>query len=183
MQMPFGLGSGGSSFSVEQITGQPDDGVGGKPVPQDYGIGNFDSFGGDVQAGKEVEIAKRKVDADTKTRWGYGTSARPENQGYLYVDLKSGTPNPVEGIIKFFVESPTRRTSHFVRSFDTTRLDASKTDRTMMVPLPLQSDYIASEDSYIVIYLDAASSNTDQNVDAANSEVIIPVTEYDLGST
>jgi hypothetical protein len=174
------LTGGGTAFSTEQITGQADDGVGGQPVPTDYRIGTFDTFGGSVQAGKDVEIAHKRVDADTKARWGYGVSSRPENQGYLYVDLQSSTPNPVHGTIKFYIESSTRRTSKFVRSFDTERLAASKTNRDNMTPLPLQKDVTATEDSYLVVYLNADASNTDQNVDSGQSEAIIPVTEYDL---
>ncbi len=177
--MPFGINFGGGGGGIDKITGEPQDDS-GTPVKRELNTDDFDTFGGSVEPGKETEIATLKVDSDVKMRWGYGSANNPENQGFLYVDLQSGTPNPVEGQIAFYVESATRRTSHFVTSYDTERLDASKTDKTNMVPLPLQKAYRASEDSYLVIYLNAASSNTDQSVDESQSDVIIPATEYDL---
>jgi hypothetical protein len=148
---------------------------------RDFNVGNFDSFGGSVTPGKFVEIARYEVPADTEYAWGYGRSSAPENQGYIYVDLQSATPNPTEGTLRFKVESSTGRRTEVVKDLDTEKLDASKTDRTQQVPIPEQvNSALATQDAYLVVELDAASTNTDQEVDSGESEVIIPVTEYDL---
>lgn len=152
-----------------------------KAFARDFQVGNFDSFGGDLTAGKYIELARFQVPADTEYSWGYGRSSAPENQGYLYVDLQSATPNPVDGQIRFTVESSTGRKQEVVKDIDTERLDASKTNRENMVPLPEQvSHALATQDAYLVVEIDASSGNVDQDVASGNSEVIIPVTEYDL---
>jgi len=177
--MPFGIDmSGAGGGGIDKITGEPND-QNGVPVKRELNAGDFDTFGGDVQPGKETEIATLKVDSDVKMRWGYGSANNAVNQGFLYVDLQSSTPNPVEGQIAFYVESATRRKSYFVTSYDTERLDSSKTNRDQMVPFPLQKAYLASEDSYLVMYLNASSNNEDQTVDEGASDIIIPATEYD----
>lgn len=153
----------------------------GEAFSRELNVGDFDSFGGDVTVGKYTEIASFQVPADTKYAYGYGRATNPENQGYLYVDLQSSTPNPVEGTIRFIVQSSTGRRTEVVKDFDTERLDASKTDRTQMVPMPEQvNSALATQDAYLRIQLNPAPSNTDQSVDSAQSEVIIPATEYDL---
>lgn len=172
---------GNPAEALADTIGQSPESAASKAFSRDFGTGNFDSFGGDVTPGKWIEIARFRVPADTRYSFGYGRAKNPENQGYMFVDLQSSTPNPVEGQIRFKVESSTGRKSEVVKDVDTTKLDASKTDRTQQVPLPEQvSSALAQEDSYLVMELEASSGNTDQSVDETESEVIIPVTEYDL---
>lgn len=143
---------------------------------KELNISDFDSFGGDVTSGKHTEIAKKKIPADTEWAWGKGAAKFQRNQGYLYVDLQNGTPAAVEGIIRFLTESSTTRDQTFVEDFDTERLDASKTQTDNMVPFPEQN-VLATEDSYLVITMDPNSTDT---ISSANSDVIIPATEYDV---
>lgn len=145
---------------------------------KEFNVGDFDSFGGDVTDGKYTEIARFQVPADTEYSWGYGAARNPENQGYLYIDLQNGTPAAVDGQIRFVVESSTGRKTEVVADYDTERLDASKTNREQMVPFPEQvGSALATQDAYLVIKLDPKADDT---IDSANSEVIIPATEYDL---
>lgn len=169
--------TGNVQNKVERVTGMADQ----EQAPsfsRDFQTGSFDSFGGDVTSGKMTEIARFQVPSDTKYSWGYGSADKPENQGYLYVDLRDGSSNAVDGVIQLVVESSTTRETEVVKEIDTERLDASKTDRQQQVALPEQiSNALATEDAYLVVNLDPSADDT---VDETNSEVILPVTEYDL---
>jgi len=171
----------GNISEIADVVGVSADSARDSAFPRDLNVNNFNSFGGDVTPGKFVEIARLKIPADTEFAWGYGRASAPANQGYFYVDLQSGTPNPVEGTLRLKVESSTGRRTEVVIDKDTERLDASKTNREKQVPLPEQvSSAVATEDSFLVAELDASASNADQTVDSANTEVILPATEYDL---
>lgn len=176
--MVFGLNNGVANQLSETLGADPES-ASRNAFNRDFNVNNFDDFGGDVTAGKYTEIGRFRVPSSTEYAFGYGRAANPENQGYLYVDLQNKTPAAVEGTIRLELQSATGRTSTVIADFDTEKLDASKTDRTQQVPLPEQvSDPLASEDSFLVLKFDP---NTDDTVSAADSEVIIPVTEYDLG--
>jgi hypothetical protein len=179
--MVFGLNTGDPADALGDITGKPNQSEEAESFSREFNVGDFDEFGGDITPGKYIEVARFRVPSDTEYSWGYGKASAPENQGYFYVDLQSGTPNPVNGTIRFIVESSTGRNTEVVADYDTERLDASKTNRNKQVPFPEQvSSALATEDAFLIVKLDASSSNTDQNVDSSNSEVIIPATEYDL---
>lgn len=177
-QMGLGNILGGASSEVADVLGKPTESANRNSFSREFNVGDFDSFGGDVTDGKFVEIARFRVPANTEYSWGYGKANNPENQGYLYVDLQNGTPAAVDGTIRFVIESSTGRRTEVVQDFDTERLDASKTDRGMMVPFPEQvGSAVASEDAYMTLRMDPNANDT---VNAANSDVIIPATEYDL---
>jgi len=174
----FGLGNGVAN-SIADTLGQDPGSASANSFNRDFNVGNFDSFGGDVTAGKFTEIARFKVPSSTEYSFGYGRASAPDNQGYLYCDLQNDTPDPVEGTLRLELQSATGRESTVVADFDTEKLDASKTDRTQQVPLPEQvSDPVATEDSFLVVKMDAQANDS---VDSAESEIILPVTEYDLG--
>ena len=170
----------GSASDAADVLGKGSDAAANDSFNRDFNAGDFDSFGGDTQPGKEVQIAEFTIPASTEYAWGYGSASNPENQGYLYVDLQDSTPSEVEGTIILAQETPTGRGKRVVAEYDTTRLDASKSDRTQQVPLPEQVNHPkVTQDSKLTIYFDANSSTT---VTEADSEVIFPVTEYDLGA-
>lgn len=176
--MSFNPFSSDVTNQVAETLGQDPDTAARDAYRREFQVSNFDSFGGDVTAEKFGEIARYKVPASTEVSWGFGRASNPENQGYLYVDLQNGTPEPVEGTLRLTIQSATGRQETVVADFDTTKLDASKTDRTKQVPLPEQKNSpLATQDSFLVLKLEPSSSDT---VDSAESEVIIPVTEYDL---
>lgn len=165
---------------VDEVTGMASNGQQGVAFAKDFNVSDFDSFGGSTTKGKFTEIARFKVPASTKYAWGYGAANNPDNQGYIYVDLQTSDEDEVEGTLQLVVQSATTRETEVVKELDTSRLDESKTDRKQMVPLPEQvGSALATQDSYLVLKLDPATSDTDVD-DGTNSEVIIPVTEYDL---
>jgi len=166
-----------NSMSLADIVGKSDEAAERSSFNRDFNVGNYDSFGGDVTAGKFVEIARFQVPADTEYRWGYGAAKNPRNQGDLYTDLKDGGGSEVEGTIRFKIESATGRRTEVVADYDTETLDASKTNSEKQEPFPEQVGVTATQDSFLVVELDPQSNG---NVDASNSEVIHPITEYDL---
>lgn len=178
--MPFGIDTG---EALGDITGQPNSSANRNAFSRELNVGDFDSFGGSVTDGKYVEIFRLQVPADTEWSWGYGSAKNPENQGYLYVDLmdNSSTPVAVDGQLRFVIESSTGRNTEVVKDIDTERLDQSKTNRQQMVPFPEQvQSSLATQDAYLVGKLDPVSSNDGDTVSGANSDVIIPASEYDL---
>ena len=169
---------GSARTELSEVLGKPAESAGRNSFNRELNVDNFDSFGGDVTAGKFTEIARFRVPSDTEYAWGYGSAKNPDNQGRLFINLQNATPAEVEGTIRFTVESSTGRNTEVVSDFDTERLDASKTDRTQMVALPEQiGSALATEDAYLVVQMNPNASDT---IDAGNSDVIIPVTEYDL---
>ena len=163
--------------SLGDILGKSDEAASRESFNRDFNVGNFDSFGGDVTAGKFVEIARFQIPADTEYRWGYGAAKNPRNQGDLYVDLQNSTPAAVEGTIRFKIESATGRRSKVIADYDTETLDASKTNSEQQEPFPEQVGTTATQDSFLVVELNPSSNDT---VSSSDSEVIVPVTEYDL---
>lgn len=147
---------------------------------RDFGTANFDTFGGDTQVGKQIEIGRFTVPASTEYAWGYGSADNPANQGYLYVKIMSDAGNQVHGKLTLVQESPTERGQTVVASFDTERLDASKSDSQLQVPLPEQiSKPLVTQDSSLALYFNA---NTAETIDETATDVIFPVTEYDLSA-
>lgn len=171
------LNLGGSIPSINEVTGATDD-SNAPSFSRDFNIGDFDSFGGDVTEGKFVEIARFKVPADTEYSFGYGAARNPENQGYIYIDLQNGTPGAVEGTLRLKVESSTGRNAEVVKDLDTETLDATKTNREEKVPLPEQVDSpVATQDAYLVMELNPSNDDT---IDQTESDIIVPITEYDF---
>lgn len=172
---------GGSVGSeAANVLGKSQESASRKSFNRDFNDDDFDEFGGDVKADAWVELARFTVPAKTEYSWGYGSAENPENQGHLYIDLRDDATSPaeVEGTIRFLQRSATGRGSEVVADFDTTRLDASRSDKGLMVPFPEQVGHdLVVQDSHLTVELEA---NSDTTVHTGNSEVIVPVTEYDL---
>lgn len=182
----MGIFDNGLSAAKEgaRVLGKSEESANRKSFNKDFGTADFDSFGGQAVAGKDSEIARFTVPASTEYSWGYGAAENPENQGYLYVDLRGddedadGTFDEIHGSLILAQETPTGRGRDVVAEYDTTRLAASKSDRGLMVALPEQVGHdLVTQDSSLAVYLNANATDT---VVADNSDIIMPVTEYDL---
>lgn len=182
----MGIFDNGLSAAKEsaRVLGKSEESADRKSFNRDFGTADFDSFGGETQPGKEIEIARFTVPASTEYSWGYGAAENEANQGYLYVDLRGddedadGTPDPINGSLILAQETPTGRGRDIVAEYDTTRLSASKSDRNSMVALPEQVGHdLVTQDSSVALYLDANSADT---IVEGNCDVIFPMTEYDL---
>lgn len=175
-----GGGLGGVDDEVARVLGKSRESASRRSFNRDFNPSDFDSFGGDTQPGKYIEIASFTVPASTEYAYGYGSAENPENQGYLYVDLQTSTPSAVDGTIRLAMESPTGRNTEVVADYDTTRLDASKSDKAQMVPLPEQvSAPLVTQDSSLVLYFNDAGGAS-STISQADSDMILPMTEYDL---
>lgn len=181
--MPLGLGS---SESIGDIIGRSEESANRAAFSRDFGVTNFDEWGGTLQSGKFIEIGRFRAPADTEYSFGYGRAANPSNQGYIYFDpVASGEGtgadgDEIEGTLRLVVESSTGRSQHVVADLDTAKLDSSKSNREKMVPLPEQvGSPLATQDAYLVLKLDPRGSDDGKHV-ADDTEMIMPVTEYDL---
>lgn len=176
----FGLGGVGDSVQREaaDILGQGQESAARRSFTREFSTEDFDEFGGSLVAGQYNELARFRVPSDTEYSFGFGKATAPENQGYVFFDAQTSTPSAVDGTLRLVVESSTGRNQEVVKDLATERLDASKVDRTQQVPLPEQvGSAIATEDAYLVLKM---NPNADATVDKTESEMILPVTEYDL---
>lgn len=184
--MPLGDILGSAQSEAAEVLGRSQEAADRKAFDRDFGTANFHEFAGDTQPGKNVQIGKFTVPASTEYSWGYGSAKNPDNQGHLYVDLQLDTTDDgsadtqATGSIIFAQESPTGRGYDVVAEYDLSRLDASKSDKGKMVPFPEQIGHdIVTQDSHLTVYVDA---NEQGAVMADASDVIMPVTEYDLSA-
>jgi hypothetical protein len=134
-----------------------------------------------IVAGVWNTIGAFKVPAQQKFRFGYGKASEPDNQGYLYIDLKdtSATPVQIEGMIRLVYADASLLKKSVIYEENTRVLRGSTTDKKLMKPLPetintLRPDGYAGEDDYLLIELKPESSAT---LSKANSTVFIPATQ------
>jgi hypothetical protein len=134
-----------------------------------------------IVAGVWNTIGTFTVPAQQKYRFGYGNPKEPDNQGYLYVDLKdtSATPVQIEGIIRLVYSDASGLKKQVIFEDRTNRLRGSTVDKKLMIPLPetpcgLRPDSYASEDDKLLIELKPDASAT---LSYANSTIYIPATQ------
>lgn len=169
----------GVSSEASEVLGKSKQSAANSSFNRDFNQSDFDDdWGEDVTADAWTRLSEFTVPASTRYAWGYGSAKNPENQGYIYVLIQNGTPEEVTGTLRLAQESPTGRKTLVVADFDSSTLHGSKSDRTQRIPLPEQVDKPqVSKDSKLVVEFNANSTDT---IDPANTEVILPVTEYDL---
>lgn len=179
---------GGTNVADEaaRVLGRSQEAADRKAFDRDFGTANFDEFSGETQPGKNVQIAEFTVPASTEYSWGYGSAENAQNQGHLYFDLQLDTTDDgsadtqATGSVIFAQETPTGRGYEVVAEYDISRLVASKSDKQLMVPFPEQVGHdLVTKDSHLTVYVDTDQAGT---VMPDASDVILPVTEYDLGT-
>jgi len=144
----------------------------------------FNLAGGSTQtivAGVWNQVGAFVVPAQQKYRFGYGNPSQPDNQGYLYIDLKdnSATPVQIEGKIRLIYSDASGLRKDVIFEDRTNRLRGSTTDRKLMIPLPEtpwngRADGFAKEDDRLIIEIMPDVSAT---LSYANSTVYIPATQ------
>jgi len=134
-----------------------------------------------IVAGVWNQIGSFTVPPQQKYRFGYGNASQPDNQGYLYIDLKdnSATPVQVEGKIRLIYSDASGLRKDVVFEDRTNRLRGSVVDKKLMIPLPEtvwsgRPDGFAREDDKLVIEILPDVSAT---LSKANSTIYIPVTQ------
>jgi hypothetical protein len=138
-----------------------------------------DSTGATFRAASYVtgdfnEAWRYTVRAQEEATFGFGKPGDEVNQGFLFVDLRTVVPADIDGVVRFQMEGAHGDAipGGLVREEDSARLDASQTDRRLMVPLP-QWPLWATEDSRLVLRINpsATASGT-----LADSTLQIPAT-------
>jgi hypothetical protein len=132
-----------------------------------------------IVAGVWNTIGEFVVPAQQKYRFGHGNPKEPDNQGYLYIDLKTDTNAQIEGIIRLVYSDASGLRKDVVFEDRTNRLRGSTVDRKLMIPLPekiwtSRPDGYAREDDRLLIELRPDSNAT---LSYANSTVFIPATQ------
>ncbi|MEM5815874.1 MAG: hypothetical protein QXL14_02385 [Candidatus Aenigmatarchaeota archaeon] len=155
-----------------------------KGFPKTLTKADFNLAGGSSQtlvAGVWNTIGTFVVPAQQKYRFGYGNPQAPENQGYLYVDLKdtSATPVQIEGTIRLVYSDASGLRKQVIFEERTNVLRGSATDRRQMKPLPeapcgLRADGWAGEDDRLIIELRPDATAT---LSYNNSTIYIPATQ------
>ena len=126
-------------------------------------------------------VAHYRVQAQEEATFGWGSQGDQVNQGFVYLQLKDDatTPGDIDGPVRFVMEDAhgTGIPGGLVLQETSIKLDASQTDRTLMLPLP-KHDQWATEDSRLAIRIDPTTTAT---VEADNSTVNVPITLRRVG--
>jgi hypothetical protein len=143
---------------------------------------DFALAGGSTQsvvAGVWNQIGSFTVPAQQKYRFGYGNPREPDNQGYLYIDLKDSSNAQVEGIIRLVYSDASGLRKQVIFEDRTNRLRGSTVDKKLMIPLPetpcgLRTDGFANEDDKLLIEI---RPDTTATLSYNNSTIYIPATQ------
>lgn len=174
-------GVAGELGRPESTTSDPAD-----DYPHHYTPGRFDSFGGQLREGREVEIARDVVPAGIERRWGLGSAEQPHNQGYAFGQFKNADGEQIHGVLTFKWENATGRESQVVHEIDTRDIDTSdRYNRDQQIPVPEQTTKNrASQDESMVVTFEAETDpetvTNDYALDRAQSDFRLPATEYDV---
>lgn len=132
-------------------------------------------------------IATYQVPAQTKIRVGQGDVNHPDNQGHVYLFLRSGetTPAEITGKWRIIITDYNETKKVVVKEFEGIITHGSRTDIKLMIPLPEFPVY-AGEDSYIMIQFKPVAVHStagagNDNIgwgDVTESLIDIPVTVY-----
>ena len=172
---------GNVSSAVDEITGTPGGGSGGERKFRRFlREKHVNELGDTIDAttGDFTKVAQFTVPAQERYRWGYGAAQNPENQGYIYVDLRDDTADAAEidGSVRIQQRDAQEREVRTVEELEIAQLRASKSDRSQMIPLPEQVQQPkVGRDSKLALSIDPDSDTT---VDWTNSEVILPTAVY-----
>jgi len=149
----------------------------GKPFAPE----TFDTFGGPVRAGKEVEIGRYRAPAGTEVRWGEGTAKNATNQGFAWAQIRDDTDIPVYGRLIFKWANSTGRSTRVVEEIDSADIDtADRYNRDKQKPFPEKTDKPAAEqDQFLVLTFVA---DADATISEANTSCRFPATEYDVSA-
>ena len=138
------------------------------------------------KAGVWAVIGRYKVPAQQAYRFGFGSAAFPDNQGYLFVAIYDDTATnsaKEEGALRL-VQRNAQGTLHLVvAEFRTEQLSGDVSDRSKQIALPEQTQFpLVGEDSYLELQvkLDAADGIVKTAIGTAAGLDIwnIPVTVY-----
>ena len=176
--LPNGMGD--SSSGLSNVLGSSPDAASGGAFERQFKNSNFDvGVQGAVVDTDFRTIASYEVPAGTKIRFGSGSAQNEANQGYLYVLIKHENDSEIKGTLRLSYATTTGRGTVVVQDFNSENLHGSKSDRARKVPLPEQVDKRKTVENERLLVQFQTDSGT-ATVDDTETEVDIPVTEYDL---
>ena len=183
-----GLLGGGGVAGVAQELGKPQDSAQADSYRKPMGVEDFDTFGTSLTEGKAVELAYWEAPAGIARRWGYGTAMAEANQGYAYGVFQNANGEQIEGTVILKWENSTGRGEQVVDEVDSKDIDTNdRYNRDEQVPIPEDtSKKRAEQDERLTVWFEASTDpdniTNSYLIDAANSEVRLPTTEYDLST-
>ena len=183
-----GLLGGGGVAGVAEELGKPQDSAQADSYRKPMGVEDFDTFGTSLTEGKAVELAYWEAPAGIARRWGYGTAMAEANQGYAYGVFQNANGEQIEGTVILKWENSTGRGEQVVDEVDSKDIDTNdRYNRDEQVPIPEDtSKKRAEQDERLTVWFEASTDpdniTNSYLIDAANSEVRLPTTEYDLST-
>jgi len=133
-----------------------------------------------------TEIAYYTVPAAQRLRAGYGDPGHPENQGRVYVYIRTGETTPAEITGKWRVVVRNRAKGslyHVIQEFDEELTHGDLNDKRKLLPLPEGGPVIGEDDILCIEFKPGAAHATagagNDNIgwaDATESLLKIPVT-------
>lgn len=166
------LGGGGSGSVLGGVT------TSATEYPRELKKQHFDEFGGDVKDDQYYRVGRLRLDAGIEMSFGYGTADQPENQGFIFADLRDDEGNSLDGNLQLEYRNSTGRGGEVVRDFDLEEISASKSDRSQKKPLPEVERDPQERDEYLELYVQLDEGEAEVSYD--ESEIVVPVTEYDV---
>jgi len=134
-----------------------------------------------VKAGAWTTIGSFRVPAQQSYRIGQGLP-NTRNQGYIYMKIMNNatTPAEIKGTVRLIYSDANLYKKQPVFQERNEVLSASKSDINQMKPLPeficeFREDGKVHEDDYILVEF---MPDVDDTVSAANTEILLPVTQY-----
>ncbi len=124
-------------------------------------------------------VAYYTVQAQEEATFGWGDENHPDNQGYIYFQAQTSVPGAIDGPTRFILEDAhgAAIAGGLVLQEESTRMDASATDRRLQLPLPKWPLY-ATEDSRLAIRMDPSATAA---VSQSDSTVQVPITLRRVG--
>lgn len=132
-----------------------------------------------------TEVAYYKISADEELYAGYGDINHPENEGRLYVILRTGEATPVEitGSWRLIYTNRPRNRKTVIETYDEALTHGDLNDKRKQIPLPrypmkiTEDKYLAIEVKPKAVHETAGAGNDNLGwADATETQIKIPVT-------
>jgi len=125
----------------------------------------------------DFTLADATATAGTPVKLGYYQNDRKGTivyfgGGYIYALIKNNTPAVQSGKLKVYLTDPNEIHQELVYELRTEFADASQTDKTQMIKVPVFKDIGIGYKSKIVLYFESDDNAT---IDVSECSLIIPI--------
>jgi hypothetical protein len=134
-----------------------------------------------VSSDKYYKVGQYTIPAQQSINIGQGKPSEPDNQGYVYVQIKNSEGTEFDGLIRLAVANANETAIDVIWEERTQKTDGSTSLRTQMIAFPEVLSYPVlgrnpREDDRIQLYMKSDSAS--QAYSYTTSTVLIPVTVY-----